>query len=277
MWFVENCKNKASLSLKVKKKIFEQQSKFQKISFYETEYFGKLLTLDDVIMLSEKDEFVYHEMIVHMPMCVHGNPERVLIIGGGDGGVVREILKHDTIKEVILCEIDEQVVRLCQRYLPITTEKLTDPRVKLVFEDGAKFINNYENYFDLIITDSTDPVGPGTVLFQKDYYRYIKKALKTNGMMTCQSESPWFYDDVLRDMTNHMCKIFNHVETYIAMIPLYLPGLWTMTFTSDHYSLKDFDRNKSETISELCKYYNPDIHSAALAKPNFLQNIVNNK
>ena len=277
MWFVENCENKASLGLKIKKKILEQQSKFQKISFYETEFFGKLLTLDDVIMLSEKDEFVYHEMIVHMPLCVHENPERVLVIGGGDGGTVREILKYDTIKEVILCEIDEQVVRLCQQYLPITAEKLTDPRVKLVFEDGAKFIKNYENYFDLIITDSTDPIGPGKILFQEDYYRSIKKALKTNGMMTCQSESPWFYDDVLRDMTNHMCNIFNHVETYIAMIPLYLPGLWTMTFTSDHYSLKDFDRNKSETISELCKYYNPAIHSAALAKPNFLQNIVNNK
>jgi spermidine synthase len=277
MWFVEKYENKASLGVKIKKKILEQQSKFQKISLYETEYFGKLLTLDGITMLSEKDEFVYHEMIVHMPLCVHKKPERVLVIGGGDGGTVREILKHDTIKEVILCEIDEQVVRLCQQYLPLTAEKLTDPRVKLVFEDGAKFIEDYENYFDLIITDSTDPIGPGKVLFQENYYRTIKKALKANGMMTCQSESPWFYADILRDMTNNMCKIFNHVETYIAMIPLYLSGLWTMTFASNDYSLKDFNRNKSETISKLCKYYNPAIHSAALTKPNFLQNIVNNK
>ena len=277
MWFIENYDNKASLGIKIKEKILEQQSKFQKIGLYETEYFGKLLALDDKVMLSEKDEFVYHEMIVHMPMCTHKNPERVLIIGGGDGGTVREILKHATVKEVILCEIDEEVIRLCQQYLPITSEKLTDPRVKLVFEDGAKFVANYENYFDLIITDSTDPIGPGIVLFQEPYYRDIKKALKPDGMMTCQSESPWLYAATMQDMTQNICNVFQHVETYIAMIPLYLPGLWTITFASNCYSLKAFDKQKSEKISQLCKYYNPDIHNAALAQPTFIQKIVNNK
>ena len=131
--------------------------------------------------------------------------------------------------------------------------------------------------FDLIITDSTDPIGPGVVLFQEPYYRAVNRALKPDGMMACQSESPWFYNDVLADMTKSISKIFQHVETYIAMIPLYLPGLWNITFESDLYSLKNFDQAKSEQISQLCKYYNPTIHIAALAQPNFLQQIVNNK
>jgi len=277
MWFTENYDEKASLGLKIKDKIFEEQSQFQKIEVYETEFFGKLLVLDGLVMLSEKDEFIYHEMITHVPLCSHKNPERVLVVGGGDGGAIREILKHDTVKEAVLCEIDEKVVRVCQDYFQITSDKLTDSRVTLAFKDGFKYIDQYENYFDLIITDSSDPVGPGVNLFKKPYYELVKKALKKDGIMVSQSESPWFYKDTMKSMTKAMTSVAEKVTTYIAMIPLYPSGFWTLTAASDKYSLKEFDLERSRKIEKMCKYYNTDIHLGSQALPNFVKKIVDNK
>lgn len=277
MWFTENYDNKASLGLAVKEKLHEEQSPFQKIAFWKTEFFGTLLTLDGLVMCSEKDEFVYHEMIVHMSLCTHPKPERVLVVGGGDGGAIREILKHDSVKEAVLCEIDERVVRLSQQFLPSTASQLTDERVTLAFEDGFEFLKKYENWFDVIITDSSDPIGPGVALFQEDYYKLVKGALRSGGIMVSQSESPWFYADVMKNMTGAMCNVFNNVETYIAMIPLYPSGLWTMTMASDSYSLSDFDFDRSEKIAMQCKYYNPGIHLGSLELPNFVKDIVRNR
>ncbi len=278
MWYVENYGDRASLGLKVNKKLHEENSPFQKIEIYDTAFFGKFLALDGLSMCSEKDEFVYHEMITHMPLCTHPNPKRALVVGGGDGGAIREILKHHSIEEAVLCEIDERVVRVCQEYMPSLAGSLDkDERVKLSFEDGFKFIDSYENYFDLIITDSSDPIGPGVELFKEDYYRLVKKALKKDGIMVSQSESPWFYKETMNDMTEAMCKVFNHVETYIAMIPLYPSGFWTITFASDEHSLRNFDKERSARIAETCKYYNPEIHLGSLALPNFVKDIVKNK
>lgn len=277
MWFVENYDDRASLGLKLKRKLHEEQSKFQKIEVFETEFFGNLLTLDGLVMLSEKDEFVYHEMISHMPLCTHKNPKKVLVVGGGDGGAIREILKHDSVEEAVLCEIDEGVVRVCREYFKVTSGKLDDKRVKVVFEDGFKFIGEHKNYFDVIITDSSDPIGPGVELFKENYYKLVKAALKPDGIMVSQSESPWFYKDVMGSMTQAMSNVFSHVETYIAMIPLYPSGFWTITAASDAYSLRDFDRSRSAKISQSCKYYNPEIHAGALALPNFLKEIVKNR
>ncbi len=278
MWFVENYDDRASLGLKCSEKIHEEQSEFQKIEVFKTDFFGNLLTLDGLVMLSEKDEFVYHEMITHMPMCTHKNPKRVLVVGGGDGGAIREILKHPSVEEAVLCEIDERVVRVCQKYFPSTASKLEeDSRVKLSFEDGFKFMERHENYFDVIITDSSDPIGPGVELFKENYYRLVKKALRKGGIMVSQSESPWFYEDTMNSMTSAMCSVFEHVETYIAMIPLYPSGFWTISFASDEHTLKEFDMVRSMKIAETSKYYNPDIHRGALALPNFVKKIVNNK
>lgn len=277
MWFVENYDDKASLGLKVKKKLYEEKSPFQTIEVYETEFFGNLLTLDGLVMLTEKDEFVYHEMIAHMPMCTLKNPEKALVVGGGDGGSIREILKHTSIKEVMLCEIDERVVRVSQKYFPSVSCKLEDPKVKMHFEDGFKFLDQFENYFDLIITDSSDPVGPGVELFKEDYFRLVKKALKPDGIMVSQSESPWYFEDTMRDMTSAMSKVFKHVETYIAPVTLYPSGLWTITAASNTHSLHNFDKERSAEISKTCKYYNPELHKAALALPNFVRKIVENK
>jgi spermidine synthase len=277
MWFVENYDDKASLGLKVKEKLYEKQSKFQKIEIFKTEFFGNLMTLDGLVMLSEKDEFVYHEMITHMPLCTHKNPKTVLVVGGGDGGAVREILKHSTIEKVVLCEIDKEVVDVSKKFFPTVSSQLENQKVEIVYEDGFKFLDNHKNSFDIIITDSSDPVGPGVELFKEKYFQKIKEALKENGIMVSQSESPWFYSDTMNSMTTAMGKVFENIQTYIAMIPLYPSGFWTITFASDVYRLENFDLKKSEEISKTCKYYNPEIHKSALALPNFAKNIVFNR
>jgi len=277
MWFVENYDDKASLGLKVKEKLYEKQSKFQKIEIFKTEFFGNLMTLDGLVMLSEKDEFVYHEMITHMPLCTHKNPKTVLVVGGGDGGAVREILKHSTIEKVVLCEIDKEVVDVSKKFFPTVSSQLENQKVEIVYDDGFKFLDNHKNSFDIIITDSSDPVGPGVELFKEKYFQKIKEALKENGIMVSQSESPWFYSDTMNSMTTAMGKVFENIQTYIAMIPLYPSGFWTITFASDAYRLENFDLKKSEEISKTCKYYNPEIHKSALALPNFAKNIVFNR
>ena len=154
---------------------------------------------------------------------------------------------------------------------------LEDKRVTMAFEDGFKFLDQYEDYFDLIITDSSDPVGPGVALFQEDYYRLVKKALKPNGIMVSQSESPWYYEETMNSMTSAMCSVFKHVETYIAPVTLYPSGFWTITAASDNHTLHNFDHKISAEISKTCKYYNPELHKGSLALPNFVKNIVKNK
>ncbi|MGI6394340.1 MAG: polyamine aminopropyltransferase [bacterium] len=277
MWFVENYYDKGSLGLKLRKKLHEEQSQYQKIEVFETEFFGNLLTLDGLVMLSQKDEFVYHEMMTHPPLCTLKNPEKVLVVGGGDGGSIREVLKHPSVKEAVLCEIDERVVRVAQKYFPETSSSLENPKVKLHFEDGFKFLEKFENYFDLIITDSSDPVGPGIELFKEAYYRLVKKALKADGIMVAQSENPWYGDDIMESMTAAMANVFKYVETYIALVPLYPSGFWTVTAASDFHSLHNFDEKRAAEISKSCKYYNPELHKGSLALPNFVKNIVKNK
>jgi len=277
MTFRENYFDKITVEIDCKEKIFEEQSDFQKIEIFETKNFGKMLVLDGDIMLSDKDEFVYHEMISHMPLTSHPNPKKVLVVGGGDGGAIREIIKHDSVEEVILCEIDEKVVRTCQKFFPDLTSGLNDKRVKLAFEDGFKFIDSYTSYFDVILTDSSEPVGFASNLFKEDYYRLIKKSLKPDGIMVSQSETPWFQDAIMSDMTKAISNVFINVETYCAFILLYPSGFWTFTFASDAYSLHKFNKEKSDQLEKTCKYYNTEIHKASLALPNFVKKIVTNR
>lgn len=276
MWYVENYENKASLGVKIKEKLVEERTPYQLIEIYETEHFGKLLTLDGLVMLSEKDEFTYHEMMAHPALCAHSNPEHVLIIGGGDGGVVREVLKHPGVKSVTLCEIDERVTRLSQQYLPTVAGQLTDPRVTLIFDDGVKYMEQFENHFDVIMTDSTDPIGPAVGLFTEQYYRSVKKALKSDGIFVCQSESPWVYGEVLTSMTKALCNVFKSVQTYMAEIPLYPPN-FTLTFASDAHRLADYECKRAEAIAAQCRYYNTAIQLGASILPTFVEEMVHNQ
>lgn len=277
MWFTENYGNIAKMSLNMNNKLHEEQSKYQKIEIYNSDFFGNVFVLDGVIMLSEKDEFIYHEMITHMPLTTNPSIERVLIIGGGDGGTIRELLKYNNIKEIVLCEIDEKVIEVCKKYLPSLSSKLDDPRVRIYNDDGIKYLETFDSYFDLIISDATDPIGPGVTLYKASYFELAKKALKPDGIFIAQSENPWYDKETLHNMTENLAQNFKNVETFMAPIILYQTGFWTFTFASDYFTLYKFNKKLSDKISEDCKYYNTDIHKASLTLPNFVRDIVVNK
>ncbi|NTV79585.1 MAG: polyamine aminopropyltransferase, partial [Clostridiales bacterium] len=194
-WYTEQHTKDVNFSIRVNKQLYSGMSEFQRIDIFESEEYGRFLTLDGFMMMTERDEFIYHEMIVHVPMSVHPNVKKVLVIGGGDGGVVRELLKYNTIKSIHLVEIDEQVVNICKEFLPITAVSLNDERVSVIFQDGLKYVRKWENEFDLIIVDSTDPFGPGEGLFTKEFYGNCFKALKEDGIMVNLHESPFYQED----------------------------------------------------------------------------------
>ncbi len=189
IWYTEKYDDVLGLTFKIKSMLHSEQSDFQKVEVIDTEAYGKMLLLDGLVMTTEKDEFFYHEMITHVPMLSHPNPERVLVVGGGDGGTVREVLNHPSVKEVVLCEIDKAVIDVSRKYLPSIAGKLDDNRVKINVEDAVEYMKRQKNTFDVILIDSTDPLGPGVGLFTKEFYTNVKNALKENGVMAAQSES----------------------------------------------------------------------------------------
>lgn len=275
IWFTELYKKGAGLTLKIKKIIYSGQSDFQQIDVFENSVFGRVLVLYGSIMITEKDEFVYHEMISHVPLCVHPSPEKVLVIGGGDGGTVREVVKHPKVKEVLLVEIDKMVVDVCKRYFPEVSREFDNPKVRIRYDDGAKFIAETEERFDVIIVDSSDPTGPAEVLFQKTFHQHIYNKLNDDGIFVPQSESPFFNQDTIRKMYRNLKGIFPIVAPYIAFVPTYPSGLWSFAFCSKRYHpVKDIDRRYLKGIALSTKYYNQDIHKAAFMLPNFFKELI---
>ena len=195
LWFTEKHTENVKFSIQVDRQLFSSQSGFQRIDIFASEEFGRFLTLDGYMMLTEKDEFIYHEMIVHVPMSVHPCVRNVLVIGGGDGGTVRELARYGDIEHIDLVEIDEEVVTACRKYLRQTACGFDDDRVHVHYEDGLKFVRKYEDAYDLILVDSTDPFGPGEGLFTKEFYGNCYKALKADGIMVNQHESPFYPND----------------------------------------------------------------------------------
>lgn len=252
------------------------RSAFQKIDVYDTVPYGKMLVHDDVIMLTEFDESHYHEMIVHVALNVHPNPQRVLVIGGGDGGTLREALKHKEVKTAHLCEIDGDVIEICKRHFPGLSSSFADPRSEIFTEDGAAFVEKVTGYYDVIIVDSSDPIGPAEVLFQEKFYRGMYQALKEDGIVVTQSESFMFHKNIIRNIASFSRKIFPVYHYYYTMVPTYPSGLIGFSFCSKKYHpLEDF---KPERVAELnnLKYYNKDIHFASFKLPQafagFLEN-----
>ena len=213
LWFSEPHTPNVKLSIRVDKQLYSGQSEFQRIDVFESPEFGRFLVLDGYVMLTEKDEFIYHEMIVHVPMAVHPNVRRVLVIGAGDGGAIRELTRYPEIEHIDLVEIDEQVVQVCREYLPSTAGRLGDERVHIHYEDGLKYVRFLENEYDLIIVDSTDPFGPGEGLFTKEFYGNCYKALKEDGIMVNQHESPFYEADATACMRAHK-RIVEHTNAY---------------------------------------------------------------
>lgn len=255
--------------------LYSAKTEYQTIDILETQGLGKVLLLDGLVMTTERDEFFYHEMISHIPMNSHPNPERVLVIGGGDGGTVREVLKHDTVKEVVLCEIDGMVIDACKKYLPSIAGMLDDERVNIQVRDGIDYISQQEDAFDIILIDSTDPMGPGEGLFTEEFYSNVNKALKEGGIMCAQSESPFVQQRQMKMAYPLLRKAFPKVNTFLGPIPTYPGGYWSWAFCSNTVEPLSFiAEDRVQKIAKQAKLYNLDIHKAAFALPNFVKKLV---
>ena len=279
LWFTENDTKNVRFCIKVDKQLCSMQSDFQRIDVFTSEEFGRFLTLDGYMMLTEKDEFIYHEMMVHVPMSVHPNVKNVLVIGAGDGGVVRELTKYDEIERIDMVEIDKMVVDICREYLPFTACKLDDKRVNIFYQDGLKFVRNKENEYDLIIVDSTDPFGPGEGLFTKEFYGNCYKALTEDGIIVNQHESPFYKDDAIAMQRAHkrIVQSFNLCRLYQAHIPTYPSGHWLFGFSSKKYHpVKDFDPERWNNRNIKTRYYNTNLHRGAFALPNYVEELLEN-
>lgn len=280
LWYTENHTENVRFSARIKEHIYTQQTPLQQLDIFETYEFGKLMTLDGLVMVTEKDEFIYHDMIVHVAMATNLDIENVLVIGGGDGGTVRELARYPQIKKIDMVEIDEAVTRACQKYIPLTASKLEDPRVNLYFQDGIEFVKNKKAEYDLIIVDSTDPIGPGEGLFTIEFYKNCYELLTEAGILVNQNESP-YYNSNAREMKrahNKIKTIFPISEVYQYHMPTYPSGHWLFGFSSKKYHpIKDYKPEKWEELNIKTKYYNPEIHKGSFALPTYVKEMLQNE
>jgi spermidine synthase len=271
LWYTEKHSENVGITMKVAKTLFSGHSEFQKLDIVETLEYGRMMLLDGLVMLTERDEFVYHDMIVHPALFTHPNPKKVLVIGGGDGGTVREIVKHTFVEQVVLCEIDGLVIEKSIELLPsIACELKGNPRVKIHVEDGIAYIRNHKNEFDVILVDSTDPVGPAVGLFEEDFYKTVFSALREDGILVAQSESPFYHAEIQKNVYANLRRVFPVVEMYQAFVPTYPSGYWSFAFASKRYHpIKDFNRKRAADRVFYTKYYNEDLHLGAFMLPTF--------
>ncbi|HEY9117719.1 MAG TPA: polyamine aminopropyltransferase [Roseivirga sp.] len=280
VWFTER-DDKIALSLKHDGKLYDVQSDYQRVEVYNTQAYGNMLTLDGMVMTTEVDEYVYHEMISHVPLLTHPNPKRVLIIGGGDGGTAREVLKHEGLEEVVMVEIDDKVIEASKLHLPSIAQALEHPKLNLIVDDGIKYVNDTaDGSFDLVIVDSTDPVGPAEGLFSVDFYNEVYRILSADGIMITQSESPRFNSKVFKEIYQTYRGIFGQdkVHCYLAYIPTYPTGMWSFSYSSkgsaNPLQQKSKDAIEAFVKSAQLKYYNADLHHAAFALPTFVKEMI---
>ena len=277
LWFTERHTPNVKFSIKVDRQLYSGQSEFQRIDIFDSPEFGRFLTLDGYMMLTEKDEFIYHEMITHVPMAVHPCVKKVLVIGAGDGGVIRELTRYPEIEQIDLVEIDQLVVEVCKKYLSLIHCAMGDARIQFHFQDGLKFIRRCENEYDLIIVDSTDPFGPGEGLFTKEFYGNCFKALKDDGVMVNQHESPFYHDDAVAMQRAHkrIVESFPISRVYQAHIPTYPSGHWLFGFASKRYHpTKDFSPVRWNALGLKTSYYNTQLHAGAFALPNYVEELL---
>lgn len=277
LWYTEEHTENVRFSIKVKEQLYAAKSPFQQIDFFKSQEFGIFFTLDGLMMVNEKDEFIYHDMIVHVPMATNPSIKKVLVIGGGDGGTVRELTRYNSIEQIDMVEIDEMVVRASQKYLPITASKLEDERVNLYFEDGLKFVRNKENVYDLILVDSTDPIGPGEGLFTDEFYNNCYKALTDDGILVNQHESPYYDRDAHEMKRAHrkIKKLYPISKVYQFHIPTYPSGHWLFGFASKKYDpIKDLKVEQWNKFGLKTKYYNTDLHVGCFALPTYVKEML---
>ena len=277
LWFSENHTPDVKLSLRVDRQLYSKKSIYQKIDVLETPEFGKVLVLDGNIMLTERDEFIYDEMITHVPMAVHPNIKKVLVIGIGDGGVVREFTRYEQIKRIDLVEMDEMVAEACRQYLPDNACRLDDARVHISYGNALKFIRRCEDKYDLIIVDSNDPFGPSEGLFTREFYGNCYKALKEDGIMVNQQGSPFYAEDAtaMQRSHKHIASTFPICRVYQAHIPTYAAGYWLFGFASKKYHpIDDLDPERWNSQHLRTRYYTTRLHVGAFYLPAFLEEML---
>lgn len=272
LWYTEKQTERFGITAKIKETLHTEQTDFQKLDMIDTEEFGKMLVLDGMVMTTEVDEFVYHEMVAHVPLFTHPNPKNVLVVGGGDGGVIREVLKHPSVEKATLVEIDGKVIEYSKKYLPTIAGALDDARVDVQVDDGFMHIAKAENEYDVIMVDSTEPVGPAAKLFEKGFYEGISKALKEDGIFVAQTDNPWFHKELISNVFSDVKEIFPITKLYTANIPTYPSGLWTFTIGSKKHDPLQVEETRFHDIET--KYYTKELHQACFALPKFVADLV---
>lgn len=275
-WYTEQWAGEgAAISLKIRDKVHDEQSAYQRIEVYETETFGTLMTLDGLVMVTDRDNFIYHEMMVHPALYTHPDPKRVLIIGGGDCGTLREVLKHSTVALAEQVELDERVTRVAEKFFPELCESNGDQRARLRFQDGIKWVADAKpGSYDVIVVDSTDPIGPAAGLFSAEFYRSCFHALGPHGVIAGQSESPLFHANLIHAMHQALRDAgFTDVATLHFPQCTYPSGWWSTTLAGKNLALSKFRESAAASAAFRTRYYNAAIHSAAKAMPQFLQGL----
>ncbi len=273
-WFTEQCDEAGcALSYRIEAHLHSEQSRYQKIDIYQTTDWGRLMAIDGFVMLTGRDNFLYHEMMTHPALFTHDRPEDIVIVGGGDCGTLREVLKHASVRRAVQVEIDERVTRLAEQYFPELCESNDDPRAELQFADGVKFIAQLPNASqDLVIVDSTDPIGPAEGLFGPAFVADCERVLRPGGILVQQSESPLIHQNIIRPLRDKMRNAsFADVRTLPFPQPCYPSGWWSCTLARKAQSLESFRTEAVETRQFATRYYNADIHRAALARPEFMK------
>lgn len=272
LWFTERQTENFGITCKVSKTLHTEQTPYQSLAVLETEQFGRMLVLDGMVQTTERDEFVYHEMIAHVAMQTHPSPRKVAVIGGGDGGAVREVLKYSDVDAVHLVEIDQRVVEVSQEYFKELSSGLSDPRVTCFYADGIEHVRTHKNTYDVIIVDSTEPVGPAIGLFDKKFYTWAQESLTREGVLAAQTESPFFNQQIIKRAFGGITSLFEVAKLYLASIPTYPSGLWSFTIGSKGVDPEEV-RVNLESIST--RYYTESIHKSAFQLPRFVQEIAN--
>lgn len=271
LWLTEDEKENLKLSYRIKEVLFEETSPYQHVMVLDSYDFGRMLVLDGIVQTTTLDGFIYNEMITHMPLSVHPAPRHVLIIGGGDCGAAQEAVKYDSVEQIDLVEIDEAVVRACKQYMPeISGGPDSDARIHFHYCDGVKFAKSERNKYDIVIVDSSDPIGPAVQLFETGFYQSLFDILKEDGLMVCQSQSPIFHRDVTAQSYKRIRGLFPHVRMYTAVVPTYPGGLWSFTIGSK----REIPAPEQIRFDKPAKYVNERVLQSAFALPVFVEQLL---
>jgi len=272
LWYTEKQTPSFGITALVKESLYTAVTPYQELAVLDTVEFGRVLLLDGMVQTTERDEFVYHEMIAHVPMQAHPCPRKVMVIGGGDGGTVREVLRYPEVESVVLVEIDNEVIITSRRFFPLISNQLDNRRLEIKIEDGCNVVASCSEEYDLILIDSTEPVGAAASLFSQEFYSSVYKALKPDGMMVAQTESPFFNEDLIKSSFASISKLFPHTYLYLASVPSYPSGLWSFTIGSKQTDPRMIEGWKHEPLP--LRYYNPRVHAASFALPGFVAELI---